>query len=94
MKKDIRAYTYEELQEEVKMLGEKAFRAKQIYEWLHQKQADSFDEMTNLSKNLRTKLEKEYEILRQSRWNGRNPRWTKRISFCSVCMTEMWWKAY
>ena len=62
MKKDIRAYTYEELQEEVKMLGEKAFRAKQIYEWLHQKQADSFDEMTNLSKNLRTKLEKEYEI--------------------------------
>ena len=63
MKKDIRAYTYEELQEEVKMLGEKAFRAKQVYEWLHQKQADSFDEMTNLSKNLRAKLEKEYEIL-------------------------------
>ena len=30
-------------------MGEKAFRAKQIYEWLHQKQAESFDEMSNLS---------------------------------------------
>ena len=43
MKKDIRAYTYEELQEEIKCMGEKAFRAKQIYEWLHVKTADTFD---------------------------------------------------
>lgn len=63
MKKDIRAYTYEELQEEMQSLGEKAFRAKQVYEWLHQKLTDSFDEMTNLSKNLRNQLKEEYEIL-------------------------------
>ena len=63
MKKDIRAYTYEELQEEIKNLGEKAFRAKQIYEWIHQRQAESFDEMTNLSKSLRQQLEETYEIL-------------------------------
>lgn len=63
MKKDIRAYTYEELQEEIKALGEKAFRAKQVYEWLHKKQADSFEEMTNLSKNFREQLEEAYEIL-------------------------------
>ena len=63
MKKDIRAYTYEQLQAEMKALGEKAFRAKQIYEWLHVKLADSFEEMTNLSKSLRTRLEEQYEIL-------------------------------
>ncbi len=63
MKKDIRAYTYEELIKEVENLGEKKFRAKQIYEWLHVKLADHFDEMTDLSKNLREKLKEEYEIL-------------------------------
>jgi len=57
MKKDIRAYTYEQLQTEMKELGEKAFRAKQIYEWLHVKLADCFDEMTNLPKSLRSLLE-------------------------------------
>ena len=57
MKKDIRAYEYEELQKELERLGEKPFRAKQIYEWLHVKLADSFQEMTNLSRSLREKLE-------------------------------------
>lgn len=61
-KKDICSYTFEELQEEMKALGEKSFRAKQIYEWLHVKLADSFEEMTNLSKALREKLTKEYEV--------------------------------
>lgn len=37
-------------------MGEKAFRAKQIYQWMHEKQAESFEEMTNLSKSLREKL--------------------------------------
>ena len=63
MKKDIRAYTYEQLQNELEDLGEKKFRAKQVYEWLHVKLADGFDEMTNLSKGLREKLEEEYVIL-------------------------------
>ena len=61
-KKDIRAYTYEQLQEELSGIGEKAFRGKQIYEWLHVRLADSFDEMTNLSKALREKLEAQYVI--------------------------------
>ncbi len=43
-------------------IGEKAFRAKQIYEWLHVKLVDSFDEMTNLSKSLREKLDSQYRI--------------------------------
>ena len=62
MKKDIRAYGYEELKEEMQSLGEKPFRAGQIYDWLHVKLADSFSEMTNLSKDLRTRLESEYDI--------------------------------
>ncbi|MGC4020015.1 MAG: 23S rRNA (adenine(2503)-C(2))-methyltransferase RlmN [Muricomes sp.] len=62
MKKDIRAYTYEQLQSEIEALGEKKFRAKQVYEWLHVKLIDSFDEMTNLPKTLREKLDEEYEI--------------------------------
>ncbi len=62
-KKDIRAYTYEQLQEEIKGLGEKAFRGKQIYEWLHVRLVDTFEEMTNLSKALREKLDEQYVIL-------------------------------
>ena len=63
MKKDIRAYNYDELKDEIAALGEKPFRAKQIYEWLHVKLADEFAEMTNLSKSLREKLEEQYVIL-------------------------------
>ena len=61
-KKDIKSYTFTELKKEIESIGEKAFRAKQIYEWLHVKLVDSFEEMTNLSKVLREKLEAEYEI--------------------------------
>lgn len=61
-KKDIRSYTFAELKTEMELLGEKAFRSKQIYEWLHIKLADGFEEMSNLSKALREKLEQQYEI--------------------------------
>ena len=59
---DIASFNLPELKAEMQKVGEKAFRAKQIYEWIHQKLADSFDEMTNLSKPLREKLEVSYEI--------------------------------
>lgn len=61
-KKEIRSYTLEELKREMEELGEKAFRAKQIYKWLHVDLADSFEEMTNLSKTLRERLDAQYEI--------------------------------
>lgn len=61
-KKDIASYSYEELQEEMKIIGEKGFRAKQIYSWLHEKLVREFSEMTNLSVALREKLEQQYEI--------------------------------
>lgn len=62
MLKDIRQYNLTELKEEVSLLGEKPFRAKQIWEWLWQKRATSFSEMSNLSKPLREKLEENYCI--------------------------------
>ena len=61
-KRDLRSFTLEKLTEEMKSLGEKPFRAKQIYGWLHQKQVTSFDEMTNISKDLRKKLEENYTL--------------------------------
>ena len=48
-KKDIKSLTIEELTEEVKLLGEKPFRAGQLFSWMHEKLASGFDEMTNLS---------------------------------------------
>lgn len=44
-------------------MGEKKFRAKQIYEWLHLRQVESFEEMTNLSKTLREQLDKKCRIV-------------------------------
>ena len=60
MKKDIKSLTLPELEEEMAGMGEKAFRARQIYEWMHVKMARGFGEMTNLSKELRKKCEEAY----------------------------------
>lgn len=61
---DIKSLNYQELLSEVEKFGEKSFRAKQIYQWLHQKAVMSFDEMTNLSKALREKLKDNFYIAR------------------------------
>ena len=63
-KKDIASYSFEELQEEMLAIGEKGFRSRQIYSWIHEKLVDDFEEMTNLPKTLRQKLESAYEIRR------------------------------
>ena len=55
-KVDIKSMDITELQELLRELGEPKFRAKQLFDWLHAKQVDSFAEMTNLSKSLREKL--------------------------------------
>jgi len=61
-KKDIRALTELEIIDILKEKGEAKFRAKQIYEWLWQKTAHSFDDMSNLSKPLRDWLNKNFVI--------------------------------
>ncbi len=64
MKKiDIKSFTLEELTHELKEQGLAGFRARQIYQWIHEKLADSFDDMTNLSKELRKTLSETYELI-------------------------------
>jgi 23S rRNA (adenine2503-C2)-methyltransferase len=59
-KTDIRKFSAEELALEFEKMAEPKFRAKQVHEWLWKKSARSFDEMTNLSKELRTKLAEQF----------------------------------
>lgn len=60
--KDMRSCNEEEMREILLSYGEKPFRAKQLMEWVHGKQADTFDEMSNLSGELRKKLKRDYII--------------------------------
>ncbi len=56
MLKDIRSLSYDELSEEILNLGFPKFRINQIFSWIHEKSVSSFDEMTNISKDMRQKL--------------------------------------
>lgn len=62
IKKDIKSLTLNELRAEMENIGEKSFKANQIYSWLHKRGAESFDEMTDISKKLRENLENSYDI--------------------------------
>lgn len=59
-RRDIKSLTLTELEAVMRELGEKPFRARQLYQWMHEKLAGSFDGMTNLSKDLRRKLEERF----------------------------------
>ncbi len=61
-KGDILSLSLAELEEVLVENGEQKFRAKQIYEWLHLKKVESFDEMTNISSTLRTKMSDEFYV--------------------------------
>ncbi|WP_397363638.1 23S rRNA (adenine(2503)-C(2))-methyltransferase RlmN [Olleya sp. R77988] len=61
-KKDIRALTKEQLRDFFKKEGDKAFRGNQVYEWLWSKGAHTFEDMTNISKDTRQKLEDNFVI--------------------------------
>ena len=60
--KDIRTLTLDQLKDYFESIGEKAFRAKQVYDWLWSKNQHSFEDMTNLSKNLRENLMRDFFI--------------------------------
>ena len=60
--KNIKDYNIDELKKELQNMGEKPFRAEQIFKWLFQDKVKSFDEMTNLSLELREKLKQNYMI--------------------------------
>jgi 23S rRNA (adenine2503-C2)-methyltransferase len=59
---NIRHLSLNDIESHFLKMGEKKFRAKQVWEWLWQKHAASFDDMTNLSKDLRLKLQEEFTL--------------------------------
>ena len=60
--RNIKDYNLDELKEEFLKLGEKQYRAEQVFKWIYVDEVTSFDEMTNLSKDLREKLKLEFEL--------------------------------
>lgn len=95
---DIKSLTLEELVEELGKYGEKAFRAKQMYEWMHVKLAKDFSEMTNLSKAFREQCRERYAYtslepvqVQESRLDG-----TKKFLFrlSDGNMVESVWMRY
>ena len=60
---DIKSLTKVQLQEEMAKLGEKSFRANQIYDWMHKQLVRDFDAMTNVSKDLRKKLQEHFHFV-------------------------------
>lgn len=62
-RQDIKSMTLEELKKIFLQLKLPAFRALQVYQWLHQKAVSSFDEMKNLPKGLREVLAEQYACL-------------------------------
>ena len=60
--KNLRDLEINDLKKLLEEMGEKPFRAKQIYTWLHQNLVEHYDEMTNISKGLRDRLSAEYSV--------------------------------
>lgn len=84
MKVDIKSLNLKELTAFIESIGEKGFRAKQIYQWLHVKQVSDFSEMTNISKAFIEKLKEEAvlvnlqkEAVQESKLDG-----TRKYLFC------------
>ena len=62
MKKNLKDYNLDNLKQEMLEIGEKPFRAEQIFKWIFQENVTSFDEMTNISIELRQKLNEKYSL--------------------------------
>ena len=60
--KNIKDYDLQDLKDELVSIGEKGFRAEQIFKWIYKEKVKSFDEMTNLSIELREKLKENYTM--------------------------------
>ena len=60
--KNIKDYNLEQLEQELIKIGEKKFRAEQIFKWIYQEKVKTFDEMTNISIELREKLKENYTM--------------------------------
>lgn len=97
-KTDIKSLTLEELKAEMLSIGEKAFRAKQLYEWMHVKLARDYGEMSNIPKNLSELCEQRYVYtsLKQVRMQESAIDGTKKFLFelADGNMVESVWMKY
>ena len=59
---DIQSMNIDEVNSILKEYGEKSFRAKQIFQWLHEKQSKSYDMMTNIPVGLKERLQTDYPL--------------------------------
>lgn len=92
---DLKSMTLEEVRTLIVAMGEKPFRAKQLYEWMHVKLARNYDEMTNLPKSLRERLQENYPytslrevMVQKSKLDG-----TKKYLFALAdgnCVESVW----
>lgn len=82
-KKDVKSMMLEEIKSDMLTMGEKAFRAKQIYEWMHVKLAENFRQMTNIPKSLQEKCQERYiyTCLQQVRMQESSIDGTKKFLF-------------
>ena len=84
---DIKSMTLDELKDACQQMGEKPFRAKQLYDWMHHRLAGSYDEMTNLS-HLPGKIKGTVIRLPVSKkCRCRSPKSTERENTCSALAT-------
>ena len=59
---NIYGYSIEDLEKYFESIGEKKFKATQVFEWLYKKRVTSFDDMTNIKKDVITKLKADFSI--------------------------------
>ncbi len=69
-----------DIRELVAELGQPAFRAKQLIEWVFEKNVCSFDDMTNLPKAFREQLKEALPLIRRLNSPSRFPRWLAQVS--------------
>ena len=85
---DIKSLTLEELTNELKIMGLPAFRAKQVFEWLHVKLVNRYEEMTNLSRELRERLNERYPITALKEVEARHSAADKTVKYLFRLMDD------
>ena len=78
---DLKSMTLQEMQEYMESIGEKKFRAKQIYEWFHKHLALSLDEMNNVPKKLKEKNEEKRILWYNYMSENRGQKQEERLCF-------------
>lgn len=92
--KDIKSLTLSQLKEEMAALGEKPFRAKQLYEWMHVKLARDYGEMTNIPKSLIAKCRENYTYTSLKEVTVQTSAIDGTKKFLLSWQTVIWWKVY